>query len=151
MLPTPNMPSPYGGAAPMSQSSPMHQTEMMMDPTAHKKHMMEMCKKYHHHLMHVEGTDGKMYEGILDGADDDYVYILIPVGDSDMDGRQYPIAGGYDYDGYGYGAGGYPYGGGYGGYPYGGPFYGYPRRFRRFRRFPLAYYLLNRLLFPIFY
>lgn len=123
----PSMYSPYGGTP--SQVSPMSQEPMGYD---HKKQMMEMCKKYHHHLMQMEGTDGRMYEGIIDGMDDDHVYLLVPVGD--MDDRAF----GSPY-------GGHPY---YGGFGYG---YGYPRRFRRFIRRPYPFFFFRRFFFPFFF
>lgn len=99
-------------------------------------HMRDMCKRYQHYLVVLEGNDGSMIEGIIDGWDDDHVYLLVPIGDQDD---------GYDRQ---FGLYGYPYG-----YPYGfyGPPYGYPRRFRRFRRHFFPFFGLRRLFFPIFY
>lgn len=110
--------------------------------SAHKgsHHMKEMCDRYHHHMVQIEADDGRVYEGILDGHDDNQLYLLVPTGDQDADDmRQYPY-------GYGYG---YP--NGYG-YPYWGyPFYGYPRRFRRFRRFGFPFFGLRSFFFPFFF
>ncbi|OMG50020.1 hypothetical protein BK140_08795 [Paenibacillus macerans] len=110
--------------------------------------MKEICKRYHHHLIHVESTDGKVFVGIIDGMDDDHVYLLVAVGDTDGDDRA--ILGGYPFGAFGFG--GYPYGGFYGGgYGFGYPFYGYPRRFRRFIRRPFPFFGLRRFAFPFFY
>lgn len=95
----------------------------------HKNKWKTLCKTYHHHWVCLQTRDG-MYDGILDGTDDENVYMLVPVGDWEPDYRQVP---------YGYGYGGYF------------PPYGYPRRFRRFRRFPIPYLLLRSLWFPYFY
>ncbi|MEC0135604.1 hypothetical protein P4H94_01655 [Paenibacillus macerans] len=145
MQPNPNVYSSYGAnpTAPISQVSPAY-----YEPAehGHKRHMKEMCRKYHHHFMHLEGTDGRVYEGIIDGIDDDHVYLLVPIGETDGDDRAF---GGYPFGTFGYG--GFPYGG-FGGYPfYGYPFYGYPRRFRRFIRRPFPFFGLRRFFFPFFF
>lgn len=93
----------------------------------------ELCTRYHHHFVRLQTRNGD-YEGIVVDADDDNVWLLIPVGDADDYDRQYyPYYGGTPYGGY---------------YPYG---YGYPRRFRRFARFAFPYLALSGLLFPYFY
>lgn len=125
-----------------------------MDKTGQKgqegnnnKEMLELCKQYHYHLMHFETTDGHLIEGIIENMDEEQVHLLVPSGEMEVqEARQFASYGG---------AGGYAqpfgYGPSYGGVPYGGYPYGYPRRFRRFRRYRLPYYLLGRLFFPYFY
>lgn len=119
----PNMYSSYGNVP--SQVSPAYQDPM--DPSAHKRGVMEMCKKYHHYLMMMEGSDGRIYEGIIDGVDDEHVYLLVPVGDMDMEmeGRAFGV-------------------------PFAGGFFR-PRMFRRFfrRRFP--FFFFRRFFFPFFF
>ena len=133
MQPTPNLQAPYEN--PMHQDNTMHQG--ISNPDLNKKQMLEMCQTYQHHFVQFEATDGNIYEGIIEGSEGEYVNLLVPDGDRDVDSRQY-LFGGYSY-------GGYPP---FGGYPYG---YGYPRRFRRFRRHRFPFYALRRLLFPFFY
>ncbi|SDH68248.1 hypothetical protein SAMN05192534_10959 [Alteribacillus persepolensis] len=100
---------------------------------AEQRNMPELCRRYQYHLVQMEGTDGQIYDGIIEDVDNDNVYLLEPAGDdNDMD-RQPPY-------GFGFGYGGYP--------PYG---YGYPRRFRRFRRRRYPYFFFRRLFFPFFY
>ncbi|AXF57982.1 hypothetical protein DT065_12535 [Salicibibacter kimchii] len=101
------------------------------DVTAHKHHMYDLCQRYHYHLVQCEGTDGQVYDGIIDSVDDEGVYLLIPVGDMEREdqddmNRQF----GYGYPGFGF---------------------GYPGRFRRFRRRHFPFFFLRRLLFPFFY
>ncbi len=100
-----------------------------MDYHHYQKQMHEMCKSYHLYFMQFQTTEGETIEGIIEDIDDDGVIILIPVGDMervDEEERQY----GYDY-GYGYGY--------------------FPRRFRRFRRRRLPFFLLRSLFFPYYY
>jgi hypothetical protein len=103
----------------------------VVDSDTRKNQMVDMCKQYHHHFIQLEGTDGNLYDGILDGTDKNNVYMLVPDGDMDDDdqmNRQF-----------------YPYGG----YPHYG--YGYPRRFRRFRRHRFPFFFIRNLFFPYFY
>ncbi|SEB13515.1 hypothetical protein SAMN05421743_11910 [Thalassobacillus cyri] len=102
----------------------------------------EMCQTNHYYFVQIQLSDGSLVDGIIDGTDEDHVYMLVPVGDEmgEADQRQ------FGYSGYG-GFGGY---GGYGGYPFGGG-YGYPRRFRRFRRRRFPFFHVRRLFFPFFY
>ncbi|RRJ67513.1 hypothetical protein EHV15_11415 [Paenibacillus oralis] len=123
-----------------------------MDHHGHKRHMMEICKRYHHHLIHIESSDGHVHVGIIDGMDDDHVYLLIPIGDMDGDDRAFgaPFGGfGTPFGGFGtpFGA---PFGGfgGFGGFPF---FGGFPRRFRRFIRRPFPFFGLRRFFFPFFF
>jgi hypothetical protein len=122
----PNTYVPYSN--PVQQFDPVQQDT---DRDLHKKQMLDMCKRYHHHFVQIEAADGSVYEGIIDGTDDDHMYLLVPSGDMDDDvNRQYP----------------------YGGYPYGGYMYGrYPRRFRRFRRHRFPFFGFRRLFFPFFF
>ncbi len=121
----PNVPAAH--VSPVQQENMMHPN--MMNPEAHKQHMLEMCRQCQHHFVQLEGTDGNMYEGIIDGTDDDHVEVLVPAGEEMDDYRQYPYWGGYPYS-YGF---------------------GYPRRFRRFRRHRLPFFGLRRIFFPFFY
>jgi hypothetical protein len=115
-----------------------------MDDYDHHMKMHDFCKKYKHYYVMLEMDDGKMYDGIIEKADNDQVSLLMPIGDQreEEEERQ------YDFGGYGY-----PYGGF--GYPYGGygPGYGFhvPFRFRRFRRFRFPFFRIRRFLFPFFY
>ncbi|MEC0329533.1 hypothetical protein P4H42_07850 [Paenibacillus macerans] len=159
MQPNPNVYSSYGAnpTAPISQVSPAY-----YEPAehGHKRHMKEICKRYHHHLIHVESTDGKVFVGIIDGMDDDHVYLLIPIGDMDGDDRAFgaPFGGfGAPFGGFGAPFGvpfatpfGAPFGGfgGFGGFPF---FGGFPRRFRRFIRRPFPFFGLRRFFFPFFF
>ncbi len=125
-----------------------------IEPTTHTKHLHDLCKRYHNHLMQIETTDGQVYDGIIDSVDGDGVTILIAVGDMEREDEsqdeqnQRQFGYGPGYGGYGPGFGGY--GPGFGGY---GPGFGYgfPRRFRRFRRFHFPFFGLRRLFFPFFY
>ena len=45
----------------------------------HKNKWKTLCKTYHHHWVCLQTRDG-MYDGILDGTDDENVYMLVPVG-----------------------------------------------------------------------
>lgn len=110
----------------------MHQKPMnqmhhgSMDPTRHQQSMHDFCKRYHHHLVQFETTDGHMYEGIIDNVDHNGVDMLIPVGEMERgdqveDERQF-----------GFGS-------------------GIPRRFRRFRRHRFPFFILRRLFFPFIF
>ncbi|WP_051353112.1 hypothetical protein [Thalassobacillus devorans] len=96
----------------------------------------EMCQTNHYYFVQIQLSDGSLVDGIIDGTDEDHVYLLVPVGDEkeEMEQRQ------FGYSGFG------PYGG----YPYGAG-YGYPRRFRRFRRRRYPFFYIRRLFFPFFY
>lgn len=108
----------------------------------------EMCQTNHYYFVQIQLSDGSLVDGIIDGTDEDHVYMLVPVGDEmeETDQRQFGYSG---YGGFG-GYGGYDGYGGYGGYPFGGG-YGYPRRFRRFRRRRFPFFHVRRLFFPFFY
>ncbi|ASK64245.1 hypothetical protein CFK37_00610 [Virgibacillus phasianinus] len=92
-----------------------------------KKHIQDLCKQHMHAYVLAETNDGRKIDGIITGLDDEYVYIAIPIDQSENqpyrgnDERQF---------GYGYG------------YGYPGPYYhgGYGRPRRRFNRLvlPLA-------------
>ncbi|MFA1819548.1 hypothetical protein ACDX78_04965 [Virgibacillus oceani] len=99
----------------------------------HQRYMYDLCKRYKYHLIQCEGTDGQMYDGIIDSVSDDSVYLLVPAGDTERD-NQDDMTRQFDY-GYNYGYGGY----------------GYPRRFRRFSRRRFPFFFLRRLFFPYFY
>jgi hypothetical protein len=102
---------------------------MPMQPAGQQQaSLKDLCKKYHLHLVRLEGTDGNIYEGIIEDVNEDSVDMLIPVGDVEDD----PDYGMRQYFGQmGYG--------------------GYPRRFRRFRRRRFPFFIFRRLLFPHFY
>ncbi|MFC3040530.1 hypothetical protein ACFOGI_09760 [Virgibacillus xinjiangensis] len=122
-------------------NQPMYHGNMYQDNMnpSHHQQLQDFCRRYQYHLVQGEGTDGRTYDGIIEGVDNDAVYMLTPDGDNDWD----------DWDDmdrqYGYGPSGY-------GYNYGQPgFYGYPRRFRRFRRRRFPFFFFRRFLFPPFY
>lgn len=123
----PNMNMPYGS----------HMQHEGMDQDSRKNQMKDFCKRYHHHYIQIEGTDGNVYDGIIDGSDKDNMYVLVPSGEMDDDdnmNRQF-----------------YPYGG-YGGYDYDYDYHRrFPRRFRRFRRHRFPFFFIRRLFFPFFY
>lgn len=79
-----------------------------------QKHIYDLCRKHMHAYVLAETSDGRKIDGIITGLDDEYVYIAVPVDQSDnqqfREDRQF----------------GYGYGPGYG--------YGYRPR-RRFNRF----------------
>ncbi|GGC88492.1 hypothetical protein GCM10007216_19040 [Thalassobacillus devorans] len=95
----------------------------------------DLCQTHNYYFVQVQMSDGSLAEGIIDGTDEDNVYMLVPAGDDMDEQRQFGYSG---------------FGGGYGGYPFGGG-YGYPRRFRRFRRFRYPFFSIRRLFFPFFY
>lgn len=107
----------------------------------HGHHMHDFCKKYKHYYVMMEMDDGKMYDGIIEKADNDHAYVLMPIGDQREENIEEDRQ-------YGYGGYGYPYGG------Y-GPGYGYghhiPFRFRRFRRFRFPFFRIRRFSFPFPY
>ncbi|WP_208590116.1 hypothetical protein [Gracilibacillus suaedae] len=117
---------------PHHYNNPYHQQPygQMMEPQQmdyhhYQKQMYEMCKNYQLYFMQFQTTEGETFEGIIEELDDDGVIILIPVGDTergDEAERQYGF-------GYGY----------------------FPRRFRRFRRRRLPFFLLRSLFFPYYY
>jgi hypothetical protein len=106
----------------------------------HKHEAVDVCKQHMHKYVMIHTTDGMQYDGIVESTDDDYVYLAVPVGATELAPPQMRALTGYG--GYG-GYGGYPYGGagygyGYPGYGAGGyPGYGYGGRFRRLA-LPLA-------------
>lgn len=108
-----------------------------MDAGTYKRNMHEMCKKYHHHFVQIETTEGKVFDGIVDGMDDDHVYLLIPIGDADRDDQR-QFWGGFPHSPFGFGFG----------HPF---FFGIPRRFRRFGRFGFPFFGLRRFGFPFFF
>lgn len=110
--------------------------QMPQEPTGGgQQSMEELCKRYLLHLVQMEGTDGNMYEGIIEDVDDEGIDMLIPDGEMDRDdenGMYRQFYGTYGYGPFGYG-------------------FGYPRRFRRFRRRRFPIYFFRRLFFPYFY
>ncbi|WP_309123040.1 hypothetical protein [Paenibacillus sp.] len=100
----------------------------------HAHEAMEICKQHMHKYVLIHTTDGMQYDGIVESMDDEYVYLAVPVGTTELMPPQVRGLPGY----YGYGPGyGYGYPGYYPGYGYGYPGYGYGGRFRRLA-LPLA-------------
>ncbi|TLS50335.1 hypothetical protein FE782_20110 [Paenibacillus antri] len=100
----------------------------------HKHEAIEICKQHMHKYVLIHTTDGMQYDGIVESMDDEYVYLAVPVGSTELMPPQARALPGY----YGYGPGyGYGYPGYYPGYGYGYPGYGYGGRFRRLA-LPLA-------------
>lgn len=85
--------------------------------------------------------NGKMYDGIIDKADNDHAYLLVPIGDQREEDNEEERQ-------FGFGGFGSPFGG------FGGPFGGFggfghfPFRFRRFRRFRFPFSRIRRFSFP---
>jgi len=105
----------------------------------HKHEASELCKQHMNKYVLIHTTDGMQYDGIIESIDEEYVYLAVPVGTSElMPPQTRALLPGY----YGYGAAPYYYGYGYpayypGYYGYGYPGYGYGGRFRRLA-LPLA-------------
>ncbi|WP_261305722.1 hypothetical protein [Paenibacillus andongensis] len=93
----------------------------------------EICIKHMFRYVSVTMTSGSVYDGIVEGVDDENLYLAVPIGGMDQDQMRafFPFA--YPY----------PY---FGGYPYLYPGFGFPRR--RFVRqiLPLAGLLALSLL-----
>jgi|SRR5690625_615756 len=105
-----------------------------MNENNRSQHIYDLCKEHMHAYVLAETTDGKTFDGIITGLDDEHVYFAVPTNQAQpmhMQGQQtrreqYDRQYGGHYPGYGFGSG---YGG-YGGYGQG--YYGYPpRRFDR--------------------
>ncbi|WP_096435187.1 hypothetical protein [Alteribacter populi] len=101
------------------------------DPAAHQQQLHELCQAYNNHLVQFETNDGQVYDGIIDGMDQNGVDMLVPVGDMDQ-GSNHEYERQFGFGGYGGG-------------------YGYPRRFRRFRRHRFPFFGIRRLFFPFFF
>ncbi|WP_374724140.1 hypothetical protein [Calidifontibacillus erzurumensis] len=127
-----------------------------MPQQQHQHDWKDFCRRYMHHLVQMQTTDGQMLEGIIDGSDDENVYMLVPDGDGMDRGVYYDETveeeENQDLDlSYRYGGG---WQGWYGGNPwYGGyPWFGYyPRRFRRFRRRRFPFFSIGGFYFPFFF
>ncbi|QKS71607.1 hypothetical protein FLK61_33515 [Paenalkalicoccus suaedae] len=119
----------------MQGNSPMVQGQMMQQAQG-GPHIKDLCKQYSMHFVQLQMTDGTTQEGIIINQDDDTITLLMP----EEDQREQAHQGDMRQPWYGGGPG---YGYGYG--------YGVPRRFRRFYRRTLPYYLIGSLLFPYFY
>lgn len=46
----------------------------------HKNHMKLLCEQYMHQPVQVQTNDHQVYHGIIEGVDDENVYLLIPNG-----------------------------------------------------------------------
>lgn len=100
-----------------------------MNKKTNHKQIYDTCKNHMHAYVLIETTDGKKYDGIITGLDDQHVYLAVPLGDERGEERKI----GSSYGGPYYG-GSPGYGGSYGG-PFGGSYHGGyypPRRFGRF-------------------
>ncbi|WP_258000393.1 hypothetical protein [Bacillus sp. Marseille-P3661] len=98
--------------------------------------LKDFCKKYMHHYVNMQTQDGMQFDGIIDGMDQENVYMLVPDGDEETMDERFGVGFGVPY-GYGF-----PWGYGYG---------GYPRRFRRFRRHRFPFYSIGGFFFPFFF
>ena len=105
-----------------------------------KAEVKKLCHDHMYRYVCVWMEDGSMHDGIIEGMDEEYVSLAIPVGYEDMNETHTPM---YTHQGVSCGCppptcvdtrafmpmGGF---GGYGGYPhYGGGYYPGRRRFRR--------------------
>ena len=101
----------------------------------------DFCKRHKHYYVLLEMDNGKMYDGIIDKADNDHAYLLVPIGDQREEDNEEERQ-------FGFGGFGSPFGG------FGGPFGGFggfghfPFRFRRFRRFRFPFSRIRRFSFP---
>jgi hypothetical protein len=146
-------------------ANPQEPYEENMHDRDHYDHHVskhDFCKRHKHYYVLLEMDDGKMYDGIIDKADNDHAYLLVPIGDQreedNEEERQFGFGGfGGPFGGFGspFGGFGSPFGGfgsPFGGF--GGPFGGFggfghfPFRFRRFRRFRFPFSRIRRFSFP---
>ncbi|REJ22039.1 MAG: hypothetical protein C6W54_15790 [Bacillaceae bacterium] len=108
----------------------------------------DFCKRHKHYYVLLEMDDGKMYDGIIDKADNDHAYLLVPIGDQREEDNEEERQFGFGGFGGPFGGFGSPFGG------FGGPFGGFggfghfPFRFRRFRRFRFPFSRIRRFSFP---
>jgi len=120
---------PYGGMTQIPQGMQQHDYEAEIE---------NFCERHHNHYVVVETDDGRVYDGIIEGAEDGEMVLLTPAGDlnDEADGtRQYWFGGYY----------GVPFS------VYGGFGVAIPFRFRRFYRYRFPYYRIRRFFFPYFY
>lgn len=94
----------------------------------------DFCKRHKHYYVLLEMDDGKMYDGIIDKADNDHAYLLVPIGDQREEDNEEERQ-------FGFGGFGGPFGG-FGGFGH------FPFRFRRFRRFRFPFSRIRRFSFP---
>lgn len=94
----------------------------------------DFCKRHKHYYVLLEMDDGKMYDGIIDKADNDHAYLLVPIGDQREEDNEEERQ-------FGFGGFGSPFGG-FGGFGH------FPFRFRRFRRFRFPFSRIRRFSFP---
>ncbi|KZN95975.1 MULTISPECIES: hypothetical protein [Aeribacillus] len=87
----------------------------------------DFCKRHKHYYVLLEMDDGKMYDGIIDKADNDHAYLLVPIGDQREEDNEEERQFGF---------------GGFGGFGH------FPFRFRRFRRFRFPFSRIRRFSFP---
>lgn len=142
---------PYGQQVPYAQpmmngqqmpNGQMMQPEMMgqmpQAPMGTQTDWKDFCNSYMNHFVNMQTTDGMQHEGIIEGVDQENMYMLVPDGDTREDDEEIDERFGYGYGGF-WGFPGY-------GYPY-----GYPRRFRRFRRRRFPFFSIGRFYFPFFF
>ncbi|WP_339210329.1 hypothetical protein NSQ41_16010 [Aeribacillus sp. FSL K6-8210] len=125
-------------------ANPQEPYEENMHDRDHYDHHVskhDFCKRHKHYYVLLEMDDGKMYDGIIDKADNDHAYLLVPIGDQREEDNEEERQ-------FGFGGFGGPFGG------FGGPFGGFggfghsPFRFRRFRRFRFPFSRIRRFSFP---
>lgn len=93
----------------------------------HHVSKQDFCKRHKHYYVLLEMDDGKMYDGIIDKADNDHAYLLVPIGDQREEDNEEERQFGF---------------GGFGGFGH------FPFRFRRFRRFRFPFSRIRRFSFP---
>lgn len=120
----------------------------------HKHHMHSLCQQYLHQNVMIQTNDNQSYQGMIEGVDDDYVYLVVPMDDM-SGGMHYRSEDQRFIGGPGVGFGGVPggwYGPGYGWYGPGYGYWGYPRPRPGFRRLVLPLAALTAVsLLPFFW
>lgn len=118
-------------------ANPQEPYEENMHDRDHYDHHVskhDFCKRHKHYYVLLEMDDGKMYDGIIDKADNDHAYLLVPIGDQREEDNEEERQ-------FGFGGFGSPFGG-FGGFGH------FPFRFRRFRRFRFPFSRIRRFSFP---
>ncbi|MEK4383523.1 hypothetical protein NSS70_17060 [Aeribacillus sp. FSL K6-2848] len=118
-------------------ANPQEPYEENMHDRDHYDHHVskhDFRKRHKHYYVLLEMDDGKMYDGIIDKADNDHAYLLVPIGDQREEDNEEERQ-------FGFGGFGSPFGG-FGGFGH------FPFRFRRFRRFRFPFSRIRRFSFP---
>jgi hypothetical protein len=112
-----------------------------VNPEAHKINLAAFCRQHKYCYVVAETMDGRQYDGIIESADNDQVYMLLPAGDGPNDiaaNDQRQFGSPFGFPGFGFGG-------------FGFPGFGFPRRFRRFGRFGFPFFGIRRFFFPFFF